>query len=299
MVPKRGGRAPGQVLACSPGKHLWYMNSAQPGRWSHFRLRCLQHPCDQVLHIKKWAVFKNGMFSHLTQNWSLSDGQTWTLWVHFQEAQLDPRAASVLAPPQMPRCSHTLCSCGWHRPAGPSRQDISEAQRTGSVGDRVVHRAAEKLTLSTITEGNEGLAPLCLGVGQERTYQTQQKKRDVPAASSSTWHFSKLSSLPLSAVPAIYHPEIGKKHSSCFPQEPRAGPVSLNSGYKDLGGTSLKLAFLLSGPFPSSNCIKFHTKSKAWDCHVPENISLSDILTDLEYFYSNSDWNLLSEWIFY
>lgn len=89
---------------------------------------------------------------------------------------------AVLAPPQMPRCSHTLCSCGWHWPAGPSRQDTSEAQRTGSLRDRVVHRAAEKLTLSTITEGNEGLAPLCLRSGSGKNLPSITKK-ERPACS--------------------------------------------------------------------------------------------------------------------
>lgn len=96
-------------------------------------------------------------------------------------------------------------------------------------------------------------------------------------------HFSKLSSLPLRTLPTIYCPELGRNipHLS--------HPVSLKAGYKKLGRTSLKLPFLLPELFPSSNCIKFYTKSKARDCHGLENLSLNDILTDLDYFYSKSD----------
>lgn len=67
-APKREGRALGQVLACSPWKHLQYVNLAQPGRRaeSHFSLSCLQHAYDQIQIIKKWAVFKICMFTHLT-----------------------------------------------------------------------------------------------------------------------------------------------------------------------------------------------------------------------------------------
>jgi len=37
-APKREGRAVGQGLSRSPGKHLQYVNLAQPGRWTESHL---------------------------------------------------------------------------------------------------------------------------------------------------------------------------------------------------------------------------------------------------------------------
>lgn len=140
MVPKRGGRAPGQVLACSPGKHLkasgdGHEGTPESGAYS------IQVTRSSSSKIKLGLRTACSHPSLRTFRWS-SPGA-------FPRGPAGPWGACPCwrwapASPHMPRCSHILWGCGWHQEAGPSRQDTSEALRTGSDRDRVAHRVAGK-----------------------------------------------------------------------------------------------------------------------------------------------------------
>lgn len=123
-APRREGKALGQVLACSPGKQLQYVNSAQPGRQreSHFSqppTACIwpdpdnqKASCVSNLHIHTpHSELQSFSSADLNSPRALPRGPSRPMgclcapcwcwrWAH--------------APPQPPRCSRVLWFHIWH-----------------------------------------------------------------------------------------------------------------------------------------------------------------------------------------